>query len=211
MQITKNKILQRLILFLTIGFIILTVFISFFPTSVLDIKFSDEVQEHQNPMLDQFMKLISWFGNVPISLYMALITAFLFFIFKYRREALFVLLTLTSGIVSSGLKFLINRPRPTKSLVRIIEHAKQQSFPSGHTLFYVVFFGFLMLLMYLLKTIPVYIRLTVTIVCAGMIFFVPFSRIYLGAHWFTDVLGGFIMGLICLYLLSHLYLKRRSS
>jgi membrane-associated phospholipid phosphatase len=53
------------------------------------------------------------------------------------------------------------------------------------------------------------IRLMVTGICMTLIFTIPVSRIYLGAHWFTDVLGGFMLGLICLYILSYLYLKKK--
>jgi undecaprenyl-diphosphatase len=111
-------------------------------------------------------------------------------------------------LVSSALKILINRPRPTEDVVRILEKAKRQSFPSGHVLFYVLFFGFLALLMYHLKNIPKYIRLIIGIIAVFLIFTVPLSRVYLGAHWFTDVLGGFLLGILSLLILSYLYLRK---
>jgi membrane-associated phospholipid phosphatase len=75
----------------------------------------------------------------------------------------------------------------------------------------VVFFGFLLLLMYQLENIIKVIRYIVGVISIFFIFSIPFSRIYLGAHWFTDVLGGFLLGLLSLYLLSWLYLRKRAN
>jgi membrane-associated phospholipid phosphatase len=196
---------------ITIGFLLLTAFVFFLPLSMVDREFSEEVQEHQNHFLDTTMKLISWFGYMPNSPIIVVCTAFLFFLSKYKREAIFVILTLISGLVSSLVKLLINRPRPSQSLVRIMEKTQQQSFPSGHVLFYVVFFGFLTLLMYQLTAIPKLLRTIVSVASLLLIFTIPFSRIYLGAHWFTDVLGGLLLGLLYLSALSYLYLKKQTN
>lgn len=134
---------------------------------------------------------------------------YFFFIFysHFKEEALFTVLTLISGIISSALKLLFNRPRPTDHLVRIVEKAKQQSFPSGHTLFYTIFFGLMIIIMCNLKDIPTWFRILVISVSVTMILSIPISRVYLGAHWFTDVLGGFILGIICLFVMGYFYLK----
>ncbi len=209
---TNKAFLFRLIIFLTLSFLLLTVVVLLFPKSSFDLKFSQEVQEHQYLLLDQFMEMISWLGNLPQSLIIVCLTAFTFWIFKFKREGVFILFTLISGLISTALKFLVDRPRPSQDLVRILEKAKQQSFPSGHVLFYVVFFGFLIFLMYKLDSISIKFRWIIACFSGIMIILVPFSRIYLGAHWFTDVLAGFIVGLIVLYLICLVYLsKYRSS
>ncbi|GAA4310286.1 phosphatase PAP2 family protein [Mucilaginibacter gynuensis] len=204
----KKKILLYVMIGLIVGFLLITAFVVLLPTTFIDIKFSEEIQEHRNPLLDTIMKAISWPGTVPASPIIVFVTALLFYLFRYKKEALFVLLTLLSGLLSTIIKWLVNRPRPSDTLVIIMGKSSQQSFPSGHVLFYVIFFGFITVLMFELKSIAKPLRLSIAAVCIFLIFSIPASRIYLGAHWFTDVLGGFILGIPCLYLLGYQYIKR---
>jgi membrane-associated phospholipid phosphatase len=210
-----NQRRQRIMLFvlaiISLGFIALSILVGLFPNSGIDVKFSREIQEHQNPFVDELMYLISTPGYMPESVIMVLTTALLFFLFKYKKAALFILLTGLSGLLSTIVKALVNRPRPSEDLVRIVLKTTQQSFPSGHVLFYVIFFGFLVLLMFQLEHIAKIIRVLVITISLLLIFTIPISRIYLGAHWFTDVLGGFLLGLPFLYLLSWLYLRKRAD
>ncbi|MGB4775516.1 MAG: phosphatase PAP2 family protein [Daejeonella sp.] len=204
----RKRIMLYVLGLITLGFIVLTILVCLFPASFIDREFSEEVQEYQHPVLDALMKVVSSFGYMPYSLIMVILTAVIFYLFKYKKESLYVLLTLISGLVSWLTKLAVNRPRPSESVVRIIEKTKYQSFPSGHVLFYVIFFGFLVILMYQLKSIPKWLRLSVATSCLFLIFTIPISRVYMGAHWFTDVLGGFLLGIICLYINSFLYLRK---
>lgn len=206
--VSRKRFLIWLLIILCSGFLFLSFLVALFPPSAIDLKVSAAVQSTQGPELDKMMELISWFGAFPVPMFMGLAVAIVFYVFKFRREALFVILTFISGLISTVIKILVNRPRPTVNLVRIVEVAKQQSFPSGHTLFYTIFFGFLLFLMWNLKQINLVLRIIVALLSAFLIVTIPFSRIYLGAHWVTDVLGGFILGLICLYFIVILYLKK---
>ena len=190
-----------------VSFLLITAFVYYFPFSQVDQEFSEEVQEHPNVLLDTAMKAVSWFGNMPNSVIVVLLTALLFFLFQYKREALYILFTMGSGIVSTIVKVMVNRSRPTQSLVRVIETTTQQSFPSGHVILYTVFFGFLIFLMLRLSAIAKFIRIGVSVIAILLILVIPFSRIYLGAHWFTDVLGGFLLGILYLFVVSYYYLK----
>jgi membrane-associated phospholipid phosphatase len=211
MNIHRRHILLLVLSVITLGFIVLSVIVAIYPTMAIDIKFSREIQEHQNPIIDRVMYLISTPGYMPESVILITVTSLLFFLFKYKKAAVFVLLTGLSGLVSTIVKALVNRPRPSKDLVRIVFETTQQSFPSGHMMFYVVFFGFLILLMVQLEHISKALKYIVIVISLFFIFTIPFSRIYLGAHWFTDVLGGFFLGLLSLYLLSWLYLRKRAG
>lgn len=208
MKERRKRILFYVLGGILLGFILLTLMVSLFPVSMLDREFSEEIQENQHPLLDSLMKVISWPGSAPQSLFIVLSTSLIFLLFKRKREALFITFTLLSGLISRSLKILIDRPRPTDDLVRIVEHAKHQSFPSGHVLFYVIYLGFLIVLMNQLKDIHRGLRITVMVISALLIFTIPISRIYLGAHWFTDVLGSAMLGILGLFALSYFYLKK---
>lgn len=198
---------RHLLITLFVLFIAFTAVVYFLPTSIVDIEFSEEVQEQSSPVLDYIMRAISWFGKTPVALTTVFATALLFYLFRYRNEAWFVISTLVASLITFGIKFVIDRPRPTKDLVNIVEQAQHQSFPSGHTAHYVVFFGFLIYIMLRFPEINKTLRVSVIILSLFLIVTVPLSRVYLGAHWFTDVGGGFVLGLMILYGIIHFYLK----
>jgi membrane-associated phospholipid phosphatase len=95
-------------------------------------------------------------------------------------------------LLNIGLKYIFRRGRPsfTNPLVNIATY----SFPSGHTagatLFYSVLAAYLMS-----RTPSVTMRTTIAILASVMVFLVGFSRIYLGAHYLSDVVGAILEGL----------------
>jgi len=187
--------------------LLLTIFVNNHPVPTFDLQISLFVQKHHSEVLDKIMLGISLFGELPYSLIVVVLVALLFYMFSYKREAYFVFSILLSGLLILGVKNLVNRPRPTEFYVRLVEINRFQSFPSGHVMSYILFFGFMMVLMRKLKTIPLLTRKIISYTSAFFILTIAFSRIYLGAHWFSDTVGGFILGLICLFPLSYFYLK----
>ncbi|MGN6179238.1 MAG: phosphatase PAP2 family protein, partial [Mucilaginibacter sp.] len=154
---------------------------------------------------------LSWAGYMPNSIYVVAGVALVFLLFRYKREALFTVLSSLSGLASTVTKFAVNRPRPGAPWVHVLEKTAQKSFPSGHVIFYTAFFGFIILVMYNRHTIPKPVRLLVSGLCLLLILLIPLSRVYLGAHWFTDVTGGALLGLICLYVLGYFYLRTKPA
>lgn len=191
-----------------IAFVFLTALVITDPLPKIDQEFSAEVQKHANPALNNFMHCLSWAGYMPNSIYVVAGVILIFLVAGYKKEALFTLLSSLSALVSTLVKLFVNRPRPGEPLVHVLEKTQQQSFPSGHVIFYTVFFGFIILVMYNRKTIHTPLRLLVSGICLLLILLIPLSRIYLGAHWFSDVTAGFLLGLICLYVLGYYYLKK---
>ena len=206
----RNKILY-FIMILFLLFTSLTAIVYFYPFSVFDMKFSQEIQEHHHPVFIGFMKIVSWFGGTYKVVGLTLITALLLFINRFRKEALFVASTMLVSVVNYGFKLLVARPRPGDNLIVVVQDAEHHSFPSGHTSFYVVFFGFLIFLMIYNRKPKRLVRKMAIGICSFLIATIPLSRIYLGVHWITDVIGGFLLGLIILIIIIHLYLSTNFS
>jgi membrane-associated phospholipid phosphatase len=210
MRLRPNILLSILVL-LIVAFTTLSVFIAKHPILPFDIKVSLLIQKFQTAWLDKMMLAVSFFGELPFSLLSVLIVAAIFYWQKLKREALFITLILFSGLIILGIKNIINRPRPTTFYVRLVEVNRFQSFPSGHVLSYVLFFGFLIILMRTLKNIPTVTRNIVTSISLFLVVMIAPSRIYLGAHWFTDTVGGLLLGLICLFPLCYFYFRNKPT
>ena len=204
----NRKKAYYLLITLVVIFLILTAIVLLLPTTGFDLRFTERIQKVSNPALDVFMKSISWFGATSVALAMVLGIALIFVIIHRWREAFFTMATFLAPVITSGIKILINRPRPTEDLVKIIEKAQHQSFPSGHTSFYVAFFGFMIFLLVRNGFFKRWFRYSLVVILLLIIFSVPFSRIYLGAHWLTDVVAGFVLGILVLWMLIEGYLPK---
>ena len=188
-------------------FILLALLVGKFPINIFDLTISRYIQQLHTDWLDQLMVIVSKMGDIAFAVAFMLIAAFLFFIFRFKRETIFILAISGTGLVTFILKRIFSRARPSEEHVTLIDVYHNHSFPSGHTLSYVVFFGFLIFLMHQLKTLPKNLSLGVKVFSYFMLVAGPISRIYLGAHWFTDILGGIIIGILYLQVLTYYYKK----
>lgn len=207
----KRSTYTIIFFFLIIAFVALSIFVVQHPILPFDIQVSLWVQKYQSEWLDKIMLGISLFGELPWSLLSVVVVAAIFYWQKFKREGYFIASILISGLIILGIKNIINRPRPTAFYVRLVEVNRFQSYPSGHVLSYVLFFGFLIILMNRLTQIPKITRNMISYVAAFLLIAITPSRIYLGAHWFTDTVGGFLLGLICLFPLCHFYFKNETK
>lgn len=207
----KKKIFWAVFSIFLVGFSVLAAYVMLTEPHYIDVHISEEIQEKQNGFLDSFMKAVSWFGRIRVSAVLIGCSTILFLLLKRKKDALLMLSTLISGGIAWVLKTLINRPRPTKDFVSILEETHYQSFPSGHVLFYTAFFGaFIFILLRTINKHPVS-KIIGMLVCLAMIFLGAVSRVYLGAHWFTDVLGGFLAGLIYLLIAGNIYFGSKKT
>jgi undecaprenyl-diphosphatase len=114
-----------------------------------------------------------------------------------RTEALFLLAVLVVRAGNWLLKAVADSPRPTPSLVEVTEQASGLGFPSSHVVSAVLLYGSIIYLApRLVRSRP--LRRLVVAVAAAAIAITGFGRIYTGAHWPSDVLGGYLWGTLLL-------------
>jgi undecaprenyl-diphosphatase len=126
---------------------------------------------------------------------------------RHFWEATLVLLT----FVPRGLRWLlveaVARPRPSADLVRVSDDASGYSFPSGHVVGAMVLYGLLFVMAR--EVLPHRgLRLLFQLFCVFMILATGPARVYVGVHWPSDVLGGYLFGLLVLSLLILAYRRR---
>ena len=185
----------------------LTIFVENHPISNFDLQMTQEIQEQRAWDLTLPMKFISVFGDAAVAPVSIIIASLFFFLTYRRREAYFTLAVIFPDLFNMLIKILIHRPRPTLENAKIFLSFNQSSFPSGHVVHYVVFFGFLLTVMIVNKNISLFWKIFVGILSAFLILTVSISRIYLGAHWATDVIGGYLFGAVYLGIMLKLYFK----
>ncbi|MBI4320346.1 MAG: phosphatase PAP2 family protein [Chloroflexi bacterium] len=158
-----------------------------------DVYISRAVQSIQDPSFDFLMRAVSAVGQrLPGSLTVLSCAAALWML-RYKWEALFSISSFLADGIVIVLKQVIGRPRPSPDLVVVLETIQQTGFPSAHVVHFVVFYGFLFFLAWRLMR-PGSLRTILLVLLAGAIGLVGLSRIYLGAHWASDVLGGYLVG-----------------
>ena len=108
------------------------------------------------------------------------------------------------GLLGSLVKEVVQRQRPTPALVNVFSPLSDYSFPSGHVLFFTAFLGFLFFLLYTLTPHST-LRTLGLVIMGALIGLVGVSRVYLGQHWPSDVLGAYLMGSVWLALMIYLY------
>lgn len=156
----------------------------------LDLSIQALALKEREPWLTPVMRWLSRLGSGQLLL---ALTAVVFLLLRRTGHPLapFVpAMTLGTFAVDLLTKWAVGRPRPTMG---------PYGFPSGHVLASVVFFGGLAYIIWTLR-IPRLGRWAATGACAVLVLGVASSRVYLNAHWLTDVLGGFAGGTAYLFL-----------
>jgi membrane-associated phospholipid phosphatase len=180
------------------AFAILTFLVVTIPTFSIDLNITHSLQSIHNSFFSGLMIFISWVGFSLQVFIVPLIIMVVIYVLGYHWEAMASLITaLIVEVLNLLAKMLVHRARPSADLVHVTNLFKSYSFPSGHVMFYVGFFGFICFLTFTLLKRS-WIRTLLLIVFGGHIVLVGPSRIYLGEHWASDVVGAYLLGGLCL-------------
>lgn len=177
-------------------FLLDTLCVTFIPSlSTYELKLNLFIQNLLSNISIEIPKFITNFCYGNQMDYVILSVVILFLFFKFYRSLIVFFIALTTGHwLFIFAKLTIKRPRPPVEY-RLIE-ISNYSFPSGHSTLSMVLYGILIYFTWkYIKNKKV--KITLTTILAMLIFTIGFTRIWLGVHYLTDVIGGFSLG-ICI-------------
>ena len=187
-------------------FCVLALFARAYAYFAWDLAAAHVLQTLPVPGLFGLMRAVSTFGNGWIPYALTAVTAIIFLIRRRNSEAAALVLSAGgSSLINGTVKLMIARPRPSPDLVRVFRTINSESFPSGHVTFYVCYFGFLFFVAYALLPPRSLMRRMAIIGTVVPVVLIGFSRVYLGVHWPSDVLGAYMLSGIWLAFSLHMY------
>ncbi len=158
----------------------------------IDATLYEAVQAARTPAIDRVMGLVSFLSGYIMVTVIAVAGLLVWGVRQRRWGRVAVLLAGLAGVViaSQIVKHAVGRPRPPASATLTVDGA---AFPSGHSMQAVALYGVVLVVIVGFEARGM-TRVLLIAAAATVVIAVGVSRVYLGAHWPTDVLGGWLMG-----------------
>lgn len=175
----------------------------------IDRSIFDAIVGSRNAFVSEIMREIGFIGNIgPMFVLSALVVLFLLLQKRKLHAGLFSFAMIFGTACMEALKFFVRRPRPPISSAAV--EASGWSFPSGHAMLSTIFFLSLLAIYRDFSKANSRTLRNKSISFALLLapFLIGVSRIYLGVHWPSDVLSGFIFGIAIVALVFGTFRKR---
>lgn len=154
---------------------------------------------HNNIVLTNIFKFISFICS-PKFMILINLCLFIFIILKKKYKLFLInIASIASVVINNIIKIIIKRERPN---FLVLASETSYSFPSGHSMISILFFGSII---YLVNKYNIKYKKTITILLSIFIILVGSSRLYLGVHFLTDVIGGYLCGFVTLIIVIMIF------
>lgn len=195
----KRKIMMFILLLI---FIFNLILIRNNLTSQFDTNIALYFANNVNEYLTSFFKFISFICSPKMMIIINILLFIIFIVKKKLANLIIIVSSLVSVIFNNLVKIIVRRPRP--DVLNLVNEGTY-SFPSGHSMISILFFGSII---YLLNKNNNKYRKPLTCIFILFILLVGLSRLYLGVHFLTDVLSGYILGLLLLFIIIDMYERK---
>ncbi|MCH7579595.1 MAG: phosphatase PAP2 family protein [Chloroflexi bacterium] len=174
-----------------------------------DERLTDALQRVDVPALGGYLAFVNALGNVWLHAALVVGVALLLGLMRAGWESLLALYTFVPSLLNGVVKDWVARPRPSEELVNVPDSIAGFSFPSGHTvstaaLFIVLFFAVSAVVRHR------GLRWLLQAGCLLMVVSAGAARVYIGVHWPSDAIAGYLLMALLLVPLLYVYVARRS-
>lgn len=175
-----------------------------------DLWIADRLQDVDSTAFARVLDLTEDIGDDPYVIGIWIVAGLTFAVIGGWLSGLMFALGGAIRMLNPLLKELVDRPRPSADLLEFSEQPSTKSFPSGHAATEMVLFGliFYFAAVYVRSTAA---RVAIQAACVWMIVVVGVERVYTGAHWPSDVIGGYWFGalIVAVIVIFHRYVMNR--
>lgn len=172
-----------------------------------DYKISQSIIYLRSDFFDQFFIFITWLGSWPVIIFLVICLSILFCFYRKGNLMLPLFISVAgSGLMTIIIKYLVDRSRPGVDIALYLE--KLPSFPSAHAALVFAFFGYLLYLVWKFNY-NLTQRFFLSFIFILIIILIGFSRLYLGVHFLSDVIAGYLIGLA--WVLVAVYISQRKT
>jgi undecaprenyl-diphosphatase len=189
----KNTRYMLITGFLAILGLVMSIFAWFTKLFPSDLYLTLRLQSLHSNFLLSIMKGVSFIFGGWFSIAVVVVIGILVWWRIGKLEAILIPVAGLLSLVNTVLKLIIGRQRPPANLVQVFYPMQTSGFPSGHAMFSIMVLGLLAYFIFInMKN-----RILRTVVLAGLIaliLLIGISRVYLGVHWPSDVVGGYVIG-----------------
>ena len=201
----RAVLFQTALVLVVLAFAVLTFLVKTMPSFAIDLQITRAIQLINFPFFALLMTIVSWPGFGPQSgIITGLIILVIYALGLHWETVMALVAAILSTAINVLVKDLVQRPRPTIGMVNVIDTLNSYSFPSGHVMYYLGFLGFIGFLVFSLMK-PSLKRSLFLALIGVPVALVGVSRIYLGEHWASDVLGAYLLGSLTLVVTIQLY------
>jgi membrane-associated phospholipid phosphatase len=178
-----------------IALLLLALLAHAYPYFQWDLRWEVAWQAVDAPGLAPLMRALTWMGDDWRYAITVALAAIALALWGNLKDAVAVVGSVIGGTLFAFIiKILVRRPRPSLPEILVMRARPSFGFPSGHVVRFMIFYGFLFALAYFKLRYGV--GRTLTLILLGVLLIsIGLSRVYVGEHWPSDVLGGYLTGL----------------
>lgn len=190
----KNKLKNMIFTLMLIILFIIIYLVKTNKIAIFDELIYNLITSNMTNFKTLFFKVITIFANWQVIVFLCILSILL--IKDKTLSILICINSINSSIINKIMKMIFIRPRP--DVLKLIKQGGY-SFPSGHAMASMSFYGFIIYLIYK-SNLNIRLKTILIAILLSLVLLIGMSRIYLGVHYASDIISGYLVSIIYMFI-----------